>query len=49
MFVEEQSIDAAVIAVPAYFNQAERKAVLRAADLVNLKVLQLINTNIAGK
>ena len=44
----EQSIDAAVIAVPAYFNQAERKAVMRAAQLVNLKVLQLINTNIAA-
>jgi hypoxia up-regulated 1 len=37
-----------VIAVPAYFNQAERKAVLRAAELVDLKVLQLINTNIAA-
>merc|ERR1712127_389494 len=43
----EQNIDAAVIAVPAFFNQAERKAVLQAAELVNLKVLQLINTNTA--
>ena len=44
----EQSIDAAVISVPPYFNQAERKSVLRAAELVNLKVLQLLNTNIAA-
>ena len=44
----EQGIDAAVIAVPPYFNQAERKAVLRAAEMVNLKVLQLVNTNIAA-
>jgi hypoxia up-regulated 1 len=44
----EQAVDAAVIAVPAYFNQAERKAVLRAAEIANLKVLQLINTNAAA-
>lgn len=44
----EQSIDACVISVPPYFNQAERKAVLRAAEMVNLKVLQLINSNTAG-
>jgi hypoxia up-regulated 1 len=44
----EQKIDSAVISVPPYFNQAERKAVLRAAELANLKVLQLINTNIAA-
>ena len=46
--MKEQSIDAAVITVPAYFNQAERKAVVRAAELVNLKVLQLMNVNIAA-
>lgn len=45
----EQAIDAAVITVPPYFNQAERKAVLRAAEIVNLKVLQLINSNTAGE
>jgi hypoxia up-regulated 1 len=44
----EQAIDAAVLTVPAYFNQAERKAVLRAAEIANLKVLQLINTNVAA-
>lgn len=45
----EQSIDAAVIGVPSYFNQAERKAVMKAAEIANLKVLQLINNNIAGE
>lgn len=44
----EQSIDAAVITVPPYFNQAERKSVLAAAELINLRVLQLINTNTAA-
>ncbi len=44
----EQGIDAAVISVPAYFNQAERKAVLQAAELAGLKVLQLLNTNTAA-
>jgi len=44
----EQPIDAAVIAVPAYFTQAERKAVLQAADLAGLKVLQLLNSNTAA-
>lgn len=44
----EQAIDAAVIAVPPYFNQAERKAVLRAAEIANLKVLQIMNTNVAA-
>lgn len=44
----EQSIDAAVIAVPAYFNQAERKAVLQASELAGLRVLQLLNSNTAA-
>ncbi len=44
----EQSVDAAVISVPVYFNQAERKAVLQAAELAGLKVLQLLNTNTAA-
>lgn len=34
--------------MPPYFNQAERKAVLHAASLANLKVLQLMNTNVAA-
>ncbi|XP_053126053.1 hypoxia up-regulated protein 1 isoform X2 [Hemicordylus capensis] len=43
----EQTIKDAVITVPAYFNQAERRAVLYAAQMAGLKVLQLINDNTA--
>uniref|UniRef100_A0A665U3D0 Hypoxia up-regulated protein 1 n=1 Tax=Echeneis naucrates TaxID=173247 RepID=A0A665U3D0_ECHNA len=43
----EQSIKDAVITVPAFFNQAERRAVLLAAQMAGLKVLQLINDNTA--
>lgn len=43
----EQPIKDAVITVPAFFNQAERRAVLQAAHLAGLKVLQLINDNTA--
>ncbi|XP_016118658.1 hypoxia up-regulated protein 1-like [Sinocyclocheilus grahami] len=43
----EQPIKDAVITVPAYFNQAERRAVLQAANIAGLKVLQLINDNTA--
>lgn len=38
-----QTISEAVLTVPGYFNQAERKALLQAAHLAGLKVLQLIN------
>lgn len=38
-----QAITEAVITVPVYFGQAEREALLSAAQLANLKVLQLIN------
>ena len=34
--------------MPPYFTQGERKALLRAADLIKLKVLQLINSNTAA-
>lgn len=47
--VTEHPIGDTVITVPAFFNQAERRAVLRSADLAGLKVLQLINDNTAGK
>ena len=40
----KQVINDCVITVPPYFTQAERRAVLLAADLAKLKVLQLINT-----
>jgi len=40
----EQNIKDAVITVPVYFNQAERLALVAAANLGGLNVLQLINT-----
>uniref|UniRef100_A0A674IYT5 Hypoxia up-regulated protein 1 n=1 Tax=Terrapene triunguis TaxID=2587831 RepID=A0A674IYT5_9SAUR len=43
----EQPVKDAVITVPVYFNQAERRAVLHAAQMADLKVLQLINDNTA--
>lgn len=39
----QQPIKECVLTVPGYFNQAERRAMLQAAELANLKVLQLIN------
>ncbi|KAH8387342.1 hypothetical protein KR093_006466 [Drosophila rubida] len=39
----EQVITECVLTVPGYFGQAEREALLVAAQLANLKVLQLIN------
>jgi len=44
-----QPVKEAVITVPTYFNQAERRAVINAAELSGLKVLQLMNSNTAGK
>ncbi|XP_015428864.1 PREDICTED: hypoxia up-regulated protein 1 [Dufourea novaeangliae] len=38
-----QKISEAVITVPGFFNQVERRALMQAADLVGIKVLQLIN------
>ncbi|KYQ54313.1 Hypoxia up-regulated protein 1 [Trachymyrmex zeteki] len=42
-----QKINEAVITVPGFFNQAERKALIQAAELADLKVLQLINDYMA--
>lgn len=39
----QQPITECVLTVPGYFGQAEREALLSAAQLANLKVLQLIN------
>ncbi|TDG41549.1 hypothetical protein AWZ03_012035 [Drosophila navojoa] len=39
----QQTITECVLTVPGYFGQAEREALLVAAQLANLKVLQLIN------
>lgn len=38
-----QPIKECVLTVPGFFNQAERRALLQAAELAGLKVLQLIN------
>jgi hypoxia up-regulated 1 len=43
----EQSVDAAVITVPPYFTQTERRAIKRACELSNIKLLQLMNDNTA--
>lgn len=43
-----QVINEAVLSVPGYFGQAERFAILNAAKLAGLKVLQLINSYTAG-
>ncbi|XP_043238713.1 hypoxia up-regulated protein 1-like [Amphibalanus amphitrite] len=42
-----QTVTDAVITVPAFFSQPERRAVLTAAALAGVKVLQLINDNAA--
>ncbi|KAL0131958.1 hypothetical protein PUN28_000019 [Cardiocondyla obscurior] len=42
-----QKINEAVITVPGFFNQAERRALIQAAELSGLKVLQLINDYMA--
>lgn len=38
-----QPVNECVLTVPGFFNQAERKSLLQAANLAGLKVLQLIN------
>lgn len=43
----EQSVDSAVITVPPYFTQSERRAIQRACELANIKLLQLMNDNTA--
>lgn len=43
----EQPIKDAVITVPPFFSQAERRAVLQSAKLVGLNVLQVMNDNTA--
>lgn len=42
-----QPIKECVITVPGYFNQVERKALLQAAQLAEIKVLQLMNDYMA--
>uniref|UniRef100_A0A0B7AHG5 Hypoxia up-regulated protein 1 n=1 Tax=Arion vulgaris TaxID=1028688 RepID=A0A0B7AHG5_9EUPU len=43
----EQEVKDAVITVPPFYNQAERRAVLTAAKLVGINVLQLMSDNAA--
>ncbi|CAD5112087.1 DgyrCDS1328 [Dimorphilus gyrociliatus] len=43
----EQPVNEAVITVPPFFNQAERRSLARAADLAGIKLLQLMNDNAA--
>ncbi|GLH11715.1 Major heat shock 70 kDa protein Ba [Gryllus bimaculatus] len=43
-----QVVNEAVLTVPGFFNQVERRALLQAADLAGIKVLQLINDYTAG-
>ncbi|CAF4590024.1 unnamed protein product, partial [Rotaria socialis] len=43
----EQSVDSAVVTVPPYFTQSERRSIKRACELANIKVLQLMNDNTA--
>lgn len=38
-----EKVDEAVITVPGFFNQVERRALIQAAELADIKVLQLIN------
>lgn len=44
-----QPVNDAVLTVPGYFNQAERKALIAAAEIAGIKVLQLINDYTACK
>ncbi|XP_022162145.1 hypoxia up-regulated protein 1 isoform X2 [Myzus persicae] len=43
-----QAINEAVISIPGYFGQAERTAMLKAAEIAGIKVLQLINSYTAA-
>eukprot|EP01133_Synstelium_polycarpum_P015283 gene15283-18092_t len=43
-----QSIDSAVITVPAYFNNAQRQATMNAATIAGLKVQRLLNESSAA-
>ncbi|XP_067935548.1 hypoxia up-regulated protein 1-like [Watersipora subatra] len=43
----EQKVSDAVILCPAHFNQAERRALKRSAELAGIKVLQLMNNHAA--
>ncbi|KAF8353738.1 hypothetical protein PRIPAC_95361 [Pristionchus pacificus] len=44
----EQSVKDVVITVPAFFNQAERRAIALAADIAGLNLLQILNSGSAA-
>lgn len=44
----EQPVKDAVVTVPPYFNQAERRSMALAAEIAGLNLLQLINDNTAA-
>lgn len=44
----EQKVTDAVILCPVHFNQAERRALKRSAELAGIKVLQLMTNHAAG-
>ena len=44
----DQTVKDAVITVPAYFSQAERRAIMMAAELSGLNILQIMGDNAAG-
>ena len=41
IFSQEQPITEGVITVPAFFNQAERRALIQASEMAGIKVLQV--------
>lgn len=47
--ITKHDINEAIISVPGYFGQAERSAILKAAEIAGIQVLQLINSYTAGK
>ena len=46
-FFSESQMKTAVITVPSYFSQAERRAVIRAANIASIEVIQLMDDNAA--
>jgi len=44
-----QEVRDAVITVPPFFNQAERRAMMEAAEIGGVDLIQLMNDNTAGK
>ena len=43
-----QPVNDVVLTIPGFFNQAERKSIMIAAEMAGLKVLQLLNDYTSG-